>query len=1073
MSNLITIEIRADDNTGPGFASALARVEALKQALKGLGIGIDTHGIDGQLSYIKSRLQAHGIADLLDINMNAGQVESQLQFLKRKIQDAKITDILDINANTSEAKNAIAGLAADLGHEHLTVDVTPKIDAPVSGFGLAQSFSEKIDITGLNNASTELAGVQSQTKQLGDAFVSTSAAKDKFSGNVTGNLVPALRLGGFNFNFLRQHVNLFGGALGTLPFLGTVTGLHLLLDGIVEVAAELVPAAIAFGAFAAAAVPAVMSIYKQEQALYTVSQAFNQQMPGLSGGFQKVAAAVKPEVYILFGEALDTMNRNTGTFMTLATGAGHVLDELGARAELALGSNGMSGFAKKAVDDLQVVGNIIGNVFGIFGNFLKVMPGYAEILFHALQDVTGALEALTGNSVVQGMLSIGLSLHGFIVWGGLAATAAIALGNAITGLGVKMGLLAAGTKMFDGAAFAAGMYQAAGGVALMGKELITFGAAEDIAAAGTLSLEGVMAAIAAVNPVVWIAAAIGAIAGLVMWLGSMKTASQQAFDAFQKQLANASTFTTAFATITEGIKATNSALSDTPKYIDVMTHSAHDQYTMVQELNPAWQQLQDNLKTFGSQQSTLTTRMDELNKITGSQAASLNALNTIGVKAGDVATESAAAFANQVTQVRALTDATTQLAGFTAGQAAAAQNALTNAFMTGTLPAIQKVTQAEDALMTVITGGETAFIGFQQGLNTMATDAQAAGAAVGGLSANSLTLSSDFYSSVGNAQKLTDALQSQGVSAANLTTAVATISGEMLTYAGNNTAAKSVIVDLINNALGPGTVSMQNLDKWVQQNSTSLGGLNNIIATATVNAGTLAGVLQNSLNAQFQAALLKASGASQAISAMADAITHGGTQTAAYAGARAQLIADLEKTGMSSQTATQYVDGLQQKIDALHGKTVDIHANTPTAQIQSFQQMVDSLHGTTITIGVQQVGSAQIAQGFVAGTGGPGHAMGGIVGNIPHAASGGVRNGLTLVGELGPELVRLPAGSQVYPHGVTPSGQSSWGSGDVHITLELGQSFRQAGLSQQQLEDIRYTVRTVGGGNVQAALGRA
>lgn len=42
-------------------------------------------------------------------------------------------------------------------------------------------------------------------------------------------------------------------------------------------------------------------------------------------------------------------------------------------------------------------------------------------------------------------------------------------------------------------------------------------------------------------------------------------------------------------------------------------------------------------------------------------------------------------------------------------------------------------------------------------------------------------------------------------------------------------------------------------------------------------------------------------------------------------------------------------------------------------------------------------------------------AHGGIVG----AATGGIRDGLTMVGEQGRELVRLPAGSQVYPHGTT------------------------------------------------------
>jgi phage-related protein len=51
---------------------------------------------------------------------------------------------------------------------------------------------------------------------------------------------------------------------------------------------------------------------------------------------------------------------------------------------------------------------------------------------------------------------------------------------------------------------------------------------------------------------------------------------------------------------------------------------------------------------------------------------------------------------------------------------------------------------------------------------------------------------------------------------------------------------------------------------------------------------------------------------------------------------------------------------------------------------------------------------------------------------IPHLATGGTmtRTGMALVGENGPEVVKLPAGATVYPHGSMPAG----GSGSaVHI----------------------------------------
>ena len=57
---------------------------------------------------------------------------------------------------------------------------------------------------------------------------------------------------------------------------------------------------------------------------------------------------------------------------------------------------------------------------------------------------------------------------------------------------------------------------------------------------------------------------------------------------------------------------------------------------------------------------------------------------------------------------------------------------------------------------------------------------------------------------------------------------------------------------------------------------------------------------------------------------LTDAITHGGTSTQAYHSARHQLIQDLVNTGMNATDAKNYVNGLQAKIDAMHGKTVNV-----------------------------------------------------------------------------------------------------------------------------------------------------
>lgn len=133
------------------------------------------------------------------------------------------------------------------------------------------------------------------------------------------------------------------------------------------------------------------------------------------------------------------------------------------------------------------------------------------------------------------------------------------------------------------------------------------------------------------------------------------------------------------------------------------------------------------------------------------------------------------------------------------------------------------------------------------------------------------------------------------------------------------------------------------------------------------------------------------------------------------------------------------------------------------AQIAKARAELDALNGKTATTYVTTINN--VAKSVPGGL-----AHGGIVG----AAGGGPRSNLTLVGESGPELVRLPSGSTVHSN---PDTQRMLGQdgGGLHITLELGDSFRRLGLTPEMLEDLRYTIRQKGGrgaNSVQQALGQ-
>lgn len=87
-------------------------------------------------------------------------------------------------------------------------------------------------------------------------------------------------------------------------------------------------------------------------------------------------------------------------------------------------------------------------------------------------------------------------------------------------------------------------------------------------------------------------------------------------------------------------------------------------------------------------------------------------------------------------------------------------------------------------------------------------------------------------------------------------------------------------------------------------------------------------------------------------------------------------------------------------------------------------------------------------------------------GPIGHAAEGGGRTGLTLVGERGPELVKLPAGSMVNPAGASSSTGAVGGVSTVRLLVDL------SGADTRVLGWLKDRIRIDGGGDVQVALGQ-
>src|ERR1017187_925558 len=256
----------------------------------------------------------------------------------------------------------------------------------------------------------------------GGLVAATVAAKGLAAA--TNTAATAAAGAGGAFGFLARQVPLFGGLLDkVLPVaLRSVAVWHILADAVVEFGAVVIPAAIAVGVWGVAASDAINNIVRQVTAYHTVSDAFQQSLPifgRATGALETLHKAVQPQAYQLFGDAITIMNSKTGEFSQLALGTGTVLDRLGARfANAVTSGNGFSGFMKNAIPDVRQIGDSIGNLGGVFGNLMKAVPGYANVLLNLFVRFTKIAE--TATRVAEPVIAVGLALHGFILYTGLA-----------------------------------------------------------------------------------------------------------------------------------------------------------------------------------------------------------------------------------------------------------------------------------------------------------------------------------------------------------------------------------------------------------------------------------------------------------------------------------------------------------------------------------------------------------------------------------------------------------------------------------------------------------------------------
>jgi hypothetical protein len=641
-----------------------------------------------------------------------------------------------------------------------------------------------IDLAGLAAADAKLAAL--------DVSLDKVAEKEAAVTGLSG--ISWLKNGAQGWG---THVNLFGGLLPGI--LGSVGVVHLLIDSIIEVGAELIPASIAFGAFGLAGYAAAKGIYTEFTNANTAIDAVGGKIPALSGNFAAVQNAVKPQVLTLWGMALEAANSRTGTFGTLATGAGNAVEQFGMRALEAWKSAGASSFAGKAVSDLQTILHIAGNLGGVLGNVLKGVPGTAQVLFHALDDITGALEHITASGAVQGLLKIALGFHGVVLWGGLAATGLAKLWPLIQKVGLSL------------ASGAIGLLRWGQGIAAAATDGQGFATTLDAIIPASLGAAG--AAIAVVGVLVGIGYAISRLTNHTQsWITQMNNS------------------VTSQSTLQGALGATSRAMTTVADHSQTL--SGFWARWSQAGINSASSNLVRFSATLQSQFHMSTGAISNLVLgMTGSKKAAAQFYTAI--EKGTTPVSAA------VDQIKAYELATIGMMP-TTERARAALYAMQTAG-SATAAAIQKVTSAEDQLMGISTGLETAQLNISGNLRTLAQDAQKAGASFTGTNQASTALQLDFESNfLPDIQQVKDGLLNAGASSRQMAQVLSTdLIPAVNLGALKNKAFRDQIYDMAKEAGYRGVDSIRALTGWIDRNKTSAQQAGAAVRTLAGNYGKI------------------------------------------------------------------------------------------------------------------------------------------------------------------------------------------------------------------------------------------
>jgi phage-related protein len=287
---------------------------------------------------------------------------------------------------------------------------------------------------------------------MGDKTTLAASVGTAHMGLLTRSMVDTsqsiLGLGGW-FGWLGNRVSLFAG-IGNR----TVSVLHIILDAALELGIQLGLAAIGVAALGAAvgifigvadlSGDTLGKISDRLKAVYEASTATGQAISPMTDSFNKLQGVIRPEVWELYGDAINLAGTKMGLLGSIAEKTGEYLDQLAGKivawANQPAIQNMFAGIIKAGIGMAQRFGQIFESMGSILGKFLQVaeQTHIAEYLL----DIGVAIAKIAADVVklIPGpVLVFALALHAVYLWGGLAATAIASLLDPLRAAALAMG----------------------------------------------------------------------------------------------------------------------------------------------------------------------------------------------------------------------------------------------------------------------------------------------------------------------------------------------------------------------------------------------------------------------------------------------------------------------------------------------------------------------------------------------------------------------------------------------------------------------------------------------------------